>query len=194
MDPFVAQLNALCARHPTRAKWVFVPSHGIGRTIGDRLVLGGTNWANLRFVTPLDVALPMGAPFLVERGIDPSEEGLGPALMMRLLLGLPGPPNAGYFRPLGDQPQLAVALWSTLRELRMAGVRAAEIKPDAFVSVEKHAELVALLAAYERFLDTNARGDRATVFEEALRHPDWCPIQPEDCWTGLPDTIWTPLQ
>ena len=28
----------------------------------------------------------MGAPFLVERGIDPSEEELGPALMMRLLL------------------------------------------------------------------------------------------------------------
>lgn len=28
----------------------------------------------------------MSAPFLVERGIDPSEEELGPALMMRLLL------------------------------------------------------------------------------------------------------------
>jgi hypothetical protein len=78
MGPFVEQLKQLCAAHPTLAKWVFVPTHAIGRTIGDRLVLEGTDWANLRFVTPFDVALRMGAPFFVERGIDPSEEGLGP--------------------------------------------------------------------------------------------------------------------
>ncbi|NQW03829.1 MAG: hypothetical protein HQ485_07355 [Acidobacteria bacterium] len=41
-DPFVAHLKRLCAAHPTRSKWVFVPTHGIGRTIGDRLVLEGT--------------------------------------------------------------------------------------------------------------------------------------------------------
>ena len=34
----------------------------------------------------------------------------------------------------------------------------------------------------------------AAVYEEAVQHPDWCPIQPEDCWTELPDAIWTPLQ
>src|SRR5450759_4221829 len=100
MDPFAAQLSAICKAHPTRSKWVFVPTHALGRTLGDRLVLGGTDWAKLRFVTPLDIALRMGAPFLVERGIDPSEEGLGPALMMRLLLDLPL--EHGYFRPLAD--------------------------------------------------------------------------------------------
>lgn len=47
-DPFVAQLADLCAKHVTRAKWVFVPSHAIGRTIGERIALGGTNWRNLR--------------------------------------------------------------------------------------------------------------------------------------------------
>ena len=86
MDPFVRQLGQLSRTHVTSCKWVFVPSHAIGRTIGELIALSGTNWLNLRFVTPLDVALRMGAPFLVERGIDPSEEGLGPALMMRLLL------------------------------------------------------------------------------------------------------------
>lgn len=96
MDPFVLQLSELCPAHVTRSKWVFVPTHAIGRTIGERIALGGTNWLNLRFVTPLDIALRMGAPFLVERGIDPSEEGLGPALMMRLLLGMRA--GRGYFK------------------------------------------------------------------------------------------------
>src|SRR6266478_8698491 len=122
MDPFLEQLRCLCTIHPTRAKWVFVPTHGIGRTLGDRLALEGADWANLRFVTPLDIALRMGAPFLVEQGIDPSEEGLGAPLIMRLLLDLPE--DGGYFRSLADQPTMAQALWTTVRELRMAGVRA----------------------------------------------------------------------
>src|SRR3954447_8065696 len=119
MDPFVDQLAQLSVEHPTRAKWVFVPTHAIGRTLGERIAREGTNWLNLRFVTPLDIAVRMGAPFLVERGIDPSGEGLGPALMMRLLLDLPL--EHGYFRRLADHPTMAQALWATMRELRMAG-------------------------------------------------------------------------
>src|SRR3954471_11595642 len=33
MDPFVQQLARLCRVHVTRCKWVFVPSHAVGRTI-----------------------------------------------------------------------------------------------------------------------------------------------------------------
>src|SRR5690348_6669398 len=134
----------------------------------------------------------MGAPFLVERGVHPSEEGLGSALMMRLLFDLP--PERGYFRPFADHPTMAQALWTTVRELRLAGIRPEELKPEAFSSPAKHAELVALLAAYHDFLDEHKRGDMSSVYEEAMKHPEWCPIQSEDCWTELPDTIWSPLQ
>jgi ATP-dependent helicase/nuclease subunit B len=192
MDAFVEQLKGLCAAHPTRSKWVFVPSHALGRTLGDRLVVEGTDWANLRFVTPLDIALRMGAPFLVERGIDPSEEELGPALMMRLLLDLPT--QGGYFRPLAEHPTLAQALWTTVRELRMAGIRPQQLTPEAFASPAKRQELVALLAAYGQFLEQHGRADMATVYQEAVQHLDWCPIQPQDCWTELPDANWNPLQ
>lgn len=193
-DPFVAHLKQLCTSSPTRAKWVLVPSHALGRTLADRLVLEGTNWANLHVVTPYDIALRMGAPFLVERGIDPSDEGLGPALIMRLMLELPGASDTGYFRPLIDQPPMAQALWSTIQELRMAGVRASNLPAAAFESAVKHAELSALLVAYEHFLESKQRGDRATLFAEALRHPDWCPISAGDCRTELPGVIWSPLE
>src|SRR5207253_3970950 len=97
-------------------------------------------------------------------------------------------------RPLVDHPTMAQALWTTVRELRMAGVHSTDLKPEAFSSPDKHAELVALLSAYERFLNQHNRGDMAVVYEEALKHLDWCPIQREDCWTQLPDSNWTPLQ
>jgi hypothetical protein len=155
MDRFVQQLAELCRVHVTRSKWVFVPTHAIGRTLDERIALDGTNWLNLRFVTPLDVALRMGAPFLVERGIGPSEEGLGAALMMRLLFDLPV--EGGYFCPLADQPTMAQALWTTVRELRMAGLKSGDLHAAAFESAAKHAEREALLGSYEQFLATHSR-------------------------------------
>jgi hypothetical protein len=48
--------------------------------------------------------------------------------------------------------------------------------------------------SYEAHLESQGRADMATVYGEALAHPDWCPIQPQDCWTELPDARWNPLQ
>jgi hypothetical protein len=76
----------------------------------------------------------------------------------------------------------------------MAGIRAENLPRLAFVSAKKHLELQSLVASYEAFLVANARGDVAAVYEEAVRHLDWCPIQPQDCWTQLPDVFWAPLQ
>jgi RecB family exonuclease len=187
-DPFVQQLVEVCRRSPTRAKWLIVPSHAIGHTIGDRLARDDTSWANLRFVTPLDLALRMAGPFLVERGITPSEDTLGPALMIRLLLDLPA--DDGYFRPIAEQPTMGQALWTTLRELRMAGLRPLDLEANAFASTAKHRELVALLSAYERYLETHRLADMPAVFEEAERHLEFCPIQADDCWTELPHAVW----
>ena len=177
VDPFVAQLAHLCTIHPTRAKWVFVPNHAIGRTIGERIALDGTNWLNLRFVTPLDIALRMGAPFLVERGIDPSEEGLGPALMMRL-------PDLRRRRAatsvLAAQPTMAQALWARSASCGWLGASSGDIKPDAFEAPAKHVEPRALLAAYEQFLATN----NAATWRLSTRSgqaTDWVRFSPQDC-------------
>jgi hypothetical protein len=67
MDAFAAQLAGLCRGRPTAAKWVFVPSHAVGYTLGERLVLEGTSWANLRFAPPFDLALQLAlAPYLMD--------------------------------------------------------------------------------------------------------------------------------
>jgi len=193
VTPFLAQLAELCHTERTRAKWVIVPTHTLGHTIGERLALDGNGWANVRFATPLDVALPMAAPFLVERGVDPAPDGIGPALIMRLLLDLPSTVPA-YFRGLAEQPQMAEALWATMAELRLAGVTAAALPGDAFGNSSKHTELQALLASYEDHLAARRLADRALVYREALLHLDVCPIQAADLRIELPTIIWTPLE
>src|SRR5262245_20615489 len=193
MDPFLRQLADLCRAERTRAKWVIVPSHGLGHTLGERVALGGTSWANLRFATPLDLALPMAAPFLVERGTDPAADAIGPPLVMRLLLDLPATVPA-YFRPLADQPRMAEALWAAISELRLAGVTVAAVRRDAFASADKHAELTALLDRYAAHLRDRRLADRAEVYREALAHLDLSPVHAGDMRIELPFAAWAPLE
>ena len=147
IDPFISQLAELCLRAPTRAKWVFVPAHAIGRMLGDRLVLEGLDWANFRFVTPLDIATRMGAPFLVERGIEPSEEGLGAALIMRLLLNLPQ--TVVILPPTRQSPRDGAG--AVVHDSRAANGRHpfGRLEAEAFTSAEKHSEFQALYRSYE---------------------------------------------
>ena len=193
VTPFLTQLAELCRAERTRAKWVIVPTHTLGHTLGERLALGGTGWTNVHFTTPLDLALPMAAPFLVELGVDPAPDGIGPALIMRLLLELPSAVPT-YFRGLAEQPQMAEALWATLAELRMAGITAATLPRQAFTNASKHAELQALLASYEQHLGARRLADRAEVYREAFLHLDVCPIQAPDLHVELPAVIWSPLE
>lgn len=188
---FVSQLAERARQEPARTTWVVVPGHALGHTLAERLAREAGAWANVRFVTPLDLAVRMAAPFLVEQGIDPSDEALGPALVMKLLLELPV--DDGYFRPMGEQPSMADALFRAITELRLCGLQAADLRADAFVSPAKHAEIAALLSAYERFLTETRVADAAAVYDEATRCPEYCPLAPDDVVVEWPEAIWPPL-
>jgi ATP-dependent helicase/nuclease subunit B len=76
----------------------------------------------------------------------------------------------------------------------MSGVTSSDLECAAFASHAKRVELTTLLRAYETFLIERGRDDMAGVYLEAVKHPDWCPIQPQDCWTEMPGVVWNPLQ
>lgn len=185
-DPFVAQLQTLCRDERTAAKWIVVPSRGLGWTLGERLLHEGCNWVNLRFVTPFQLALEAAAPELVARGLNPSPENLGPSLIQGLLLRQP---KADYFGPLILQPGMAEALWRALSELRLAGLGPADLK--RLKTSPKRRELERLLAAYLAYLDEHGLADRATVLSQPLTN---CPVQSHDLVLPFPYTVWSPLE
>ena len=151
MDPFVDQLKGLCAAHPTRAKWVFVPTHAIGRTLGERIAL------RARLAEPAvrhaarhraahGRAVPRRARHRsVRRGARPGADDAAAARSAARRAATSGrsPISRRWRRRCG-------------RRCASCGWRASspsDLKPEAFESPAKHAELRALLAAYEQFLD-----------------------------------------
>ncbi len=190
-DPFVAQLASLCRLEPTRAKWVIVPSHAVGRTLGERLAVEGGDWVNVRFATPFSLALQTAAPQLLHQGLDPLPDGLGPSLVMRLLMEMPEDAPA-YFKPLAEQPRMGGALWAALRELRLAGISPAALPRDAFEDERKYLELCALLTSYEQHLAASRQADAADVYRAAAAHAGQCPVGPHDVLVELPALSTTP--
>jgi RecB family exonuclease len=92
-----------------------------------------------------------------------------------------------------DQTSLAEALWRSVVELRLAGLRSEQITPEAFAAADKHDDLTALARAYERHLDTHRIADAAAVFAEADQRMAYCPIHSDDVMVVWPETIWPPL-
>lgn len=179
MKVFVKQLAELCDKRRWEPKWVIVSSHGLGRVIGERLVREGVNWANLRFIPPAHLAYQIAGPRLSAGGIGVLDESWGPAIALKLLLELPREVPV-FFRLLADQPGISEALWSAIRELRLAGHRASDLIPAAFANTAKRAELQALVAAYERYLTDSGLADTAAVLLQGTSSASDGPVRPGD--------------
>lgn len=188
-DPFIDQLAHLATAFAVPNKWVIVPDHQWKALLGERLCLLGISWLNLRFVTPLELALEVAGPELVHREVCPTPEGLGPPLMIKLCRTLEQSIPL-YLRGLIHRPGMAEALWSTLWELRMAGVGSASLSGDS----PKQRELSALLQAYEEYLLQHRLADRAEVYRCALSLKDRLRMKPEDLVVEVPSIAWSPLE
>ncbi|MGE0492258.1 MAG: PD-(D/E)XK nuclease family protein [Vulcanimicrobiota bacterium] len=171
---FFPELIRLAESERTRQKWVWLPYPELKWKLGERLLLAGVNWLNLRFVTPFEVALEMAAPTLLAQGVNPKPEELGPSLVDRLL----GP---GRFQPLMAQPGMAEALWATLQELRREGIRPQQ-QPEG--------ELRQLHQAYLDYLEQSRLADRWRIFELAQQDS---PIDPHDLVLEFPHP-WSTLE
>jgi hypothetical protein len=190
---FLDQIADACRRESRRAKWVIVPTHALGHTLGDRLALQAGAWGNLRFRTLADLALETAGPALAAAGVAPMAPELGPPLVLRLLVDLPAETPA-HFRPLATEPRMAGALWRSLGDLRLAGVTAASFDRSALDHSGKAAELHALLEAYEAWLAASRVADFADLLRVAGSSAGSGPVAAHDVLLVWPDRVWSPLE
>ena len=171
MSVTTRQLRTVARRHPTAEK-LLVTAGGqppqAAVTLRDRLAREGTGWIGFREASVDDLAAEAAEPALSEADLRPLPRTVQLFLVQeladRLLVGA----GAGYFAGLPRGAALYRAIRDALTDLRLAGLRAADLAPGALVSEAKGRELRRVAEAYEERLEAEGWVDRARTLELAL--------------------------
>lgn len=162
-------LARFCREHPLDDKVFLCPSFVVGRQVGESLAREAGSWINLRFVTPWTLAgevLERSGRSGVGRPMTAAAEL---TLVDRLFRDLWADGRISYFaaqdRP--PSPGLARALHRAIRDLRLAGLGAGDVRPELFLVARKGEELVSLIGRYEESLRKDGLLDAAAFLRAA---------------------------
>jgi len=144
----IKQLADLCSDHPVTPKTVFVPSVQAGVALGTALAREGTNWINLRFSTPEDIAREISEPGFLADGWSPLPKDADLIELVPIVTDFLSSPANIYFRNQPFSHGLLRSIHRTLRALRIAGTR-----PETLLKQRGSHKLRAIAQLYVAFQD-----------------------------------------
>ncbi len=166
-NKLICAVADLLARHVLEEKWLLAPSLRVGFQWLDAVARTGQPVLNARVKTVAGMALELAAPEMEKRGVSllraMQAELLTNAALARLRQ------KGGYLGRLEPSPGLVHAAMSTLHDLRLAGIGAADLSPRLFEVAAKGKEIASLLRVYEEELDSSGLIDLAGVLRLATR-------------------------
>ncbi|MGE5484055.1 MAG: PD-(D/E)XK nuclease family protein [Ignavibacteriales bacterium] len=168
MNIFIEELMEACRAFPSREKILMAPSMLAGHQALEALALEGVGWVNLRPSTALDLAWMAAAPSLARRGVCRITRGRSARLVEEAVRDLGRRGALHYLDRLRSPTGPAPVLLDTIREMRMAGIRASDLGPASFVDPRKGGEIRDVLAAYEAGLTAGMLADDAEACREGL--------------------------
>ncbi len=153
INRLVQNLRDLCADRVLNEKWLIAPSRRVGMQWLDAVARSGQPVLNFRVKTLPALALELASQAMVDRGLELISGIRHRVLTARLYAGLSGG-SREYLSGLEASRGLADTLARVLGELRRAGLGSSDLEPRRFEVPAKGRAVKALLAAYERELES----------------------------------------
>ena len=167
------QLTTFCADHRITPKIVFVPSIQAGTALGVALARSGTDWINLRFSTPEDLARDLVEPTFIADGWMPLPKDADLVEFAPILREYLSNPDNVFFKNQPYSQGLLRTIHRTLRALRISGT-----SPEALLRQRDNHKLRAiaqLYVAYQDCLETRRWYDGPDLFVAATDASDRAP-------------------
>src|SRR5208283_4913882 len=166
LNRLTAQLGSISKDCPIQEKWLLAPSRRIGFQWLDAVTLAGQPMLNVRVKTVQHAALDLAMPELDHLG-KTYVGGIRAELLVQTIFANVQEAGRGYFTVLDASPGLMKALLSTIRDVRLSGIKAADLKPEAFEVKIKGLETKEILGQYEEALQAASLADYADVLRIA---------------------------
>lgn len=187
-------LKILCSDHLLDEKIFVVSSYSIGRQIGEAMAREGQSWVNLRFVTPTSLALEIAGEKLSEDGMRQISGTASRVLIHHIFRELKKNDELDYFGELEAQTGIINAIFQSIQDLRLAGIKSAALKPDFFIDPKKGQEIRKILQQYEKALDARKFFDIEQLYETASEIASKAPLKTERIYLCLENQIFSKEQ
>lgn len=169
MNRLILSLKNACKKYPLREKVLIVPGYGAGCMLCEALARAGGGWVNLHPETTTGLAQQVAGEYLAEKNITLLTGHLASTVIEEIFGELEGEGALKYFTRQGNSTGLVRALASSIFELRNCGIEADSLTAESFVSTAKGRDIIALLKAYESYLDEHHYIDSPGLLALALK-------------------------
>jgi len=146
----------------TREKTLLCPDQASAKFIQRQLLRHEKGLINLHFE---GVAACIGRSlgfFMIERRVKSLKPGEGLLILQEMV-----DPD-GYFAASREMPGFMQAMWQSVQQLRLAGIKPEQLTPEILGNDRKAAELGELLRKFSDYLKANALFDYPRLLEECL--------------------------
>ncbi len=168
MNTLVNALRETCEKQKFTEKKLIVNNYQSGYQLLEGMARAGGAWLNVSVVTPSGLAEEIARQALANANIRVIDDGEILLLIGTTLKEMRARGELIYFAELEGLYGPEGILKNALMELRLAGVKVADINIAVFVDKQKGEEIKKLLAGYEQKLENGKLADQASVYLMAL--------------------------
>ncbi len=194
MNNLISFLDDFITQYLLDEKIFIVPSYQVGHQIGEDLAKSGTSWVNLRFVTLLSLAMEITGMELSSQGLQQISGTALRVLINHIFRELKEGNELVYYENLEAQAGIIDAISRSIRDLRAAGIKSADLKADQFIDKDKGRETQLILKKYEEQLDAGKFFDTALLYKTASEIAKKGTSNPERHYLCLQNQIFSKME
>jgi ATP-dependent helicase/nuclease subunit B len=147
LNRFTNALAALCKERLLAEKWILSPSLRVGHQWLDSITRSGQAVVNARIKTLKGMALDLAGPEMARSGVALVSDR-GAAILIDRILNLLRSESPTYVTKMAPSPTLSQSVYSSIKDIRLAGLGPEDLVSHHFEHPDKASELSLILSEY----------------------------------------------
>ncbi|NLV16314.1 MAG: hypothetical protein GXY50_03770 [Syntrophomonadaceae bacterium] len=168
MNRLIEELDKVCRKYRLEEKILIMPTLLAGYELRNALAACSSGWINLLPATVAGLAADVAAMGMIQERRSYLKRLDALQVVEDVLNGLMAGNGMEYFPEQGKQNGLVSALTASIFELRLCGIKAADLKETQFLTEAKARDITRVLQGYEDYLEKNLLVDSPGQIKMAI--------------------------